>query len=99
MPYMYILRCVDDSYYTGSTLHIEKRLQEHNAGVGSNYTSKRVPVEMVYYEFYEKVSDAFYREKQVQGWSRKKKEALINEADELLPGLAKKSWKKKNSRE
>jgi len=96
MPYMYILKCVDGSYYTGSTWHLEQRIEEHNSGIGANYTSKRLPVELVYYEFYERVSDAFYREKQVQGWSRRKKEALIDGKPDLLPVLAKKIWKKKS---
>ena len=77
MPFMYILQCSDDSYYTGSTWNLERRLQEHKIGEGSNYTSKRLPVELVYVETYERVEDAFYREKQVQKWSRKKKAALI----------------------
>jgi len=93
---MYILKCVDGSYYTGSTWHLEQRIEEHNSGIGANYTSKRLPVELVYYEFYERVSDAFYREKQVQGWSRRKKEALIDGKPDLLPVLAKKIWKKKS---
>ena len=86
---MYILRCSDDSYYTGSTKNLEKRLWEHQSGLGTNHTKKRLPVKLVYYEEYDRVDEAFYREKQVQGWSRKKKEALINREFEKLPGLAK----------
>ena len=77
MPYMYILKCADNSYYTGSTWNLEKRLAEHQAGLGANHTRKRLPVELVYCEECERVEDAFAREKQVQGWSRKKKEALM----------------------
>ena len=77
MPYMYILKCSDDSYYTGSTWNIEKRVEEHNAGEGARYTSKRLPVELVYFEEYDRIDDAFNREKQIQGWVRKKKKALI----------------------
>ena len=76
--YMYILECCDGSYYTGSTVDLEKRLREHKAGEGANHTKKRLPVKLVYYEVYARIDEAFYREKQVQGWSRKKKEALIN---------------------
>jgi len=85
---MYILECSDGSYYTGSTNNLELRLQQHQSGIGANHTKKRLPVSLVYYEEYQRVDEAFYREKQVQGWSRKKKEALINGQSELLPELA-----------
>ncbi|WML91045.1 GIY-YIG nuclease family protein [Thiothrix lacustris] len=88
MPYMYILKCVDDSYYTGSTWNMEKRLAEHQSGMGARHTAKRLPVELVYCEFYDRVDEAFYREKQVQGWSRKKKEALIASDTNALHQLA-----------
>ena len=71
--YMYILKCSDGSYYTGSTRELEKRVMEHNMGMGSNYTRKHRPVELVYFEEFQRVDDAFAREKQVQGWSRAKK--------------------------
>ncbi len=77
MPYMYILKCADGSYYTGSTWNLERRLAEHQSGLGANHTAKRLPVELVYCEEYDRVTDAYNREKQVQGWSRKKKEALL----------------------
>jgi len=86
--WMYILECSDGSYYTGSTTDLERRLAQHQAGEGANHTKKRLPVKLVYFEKYEKIDEAFYREKQVQGWSRKKKEALINGTPELLPQLA-----------
>ena len=57
-------------------------------GEGANYTKKRLPVTLVYYEIYTRIDYAFYREKQVQGWSRKKKEALIKRKFEDLPELA-----------
>jgi putative endonuclease len=87
--YMYILKCADGSYYTGSTYDLEYRLEQHRAGEGSNYTRKRLPVKLVYYEEYDTIYEAFSREKQVQGWSRKKKEALIFGHPEALPNLAK----------
>ena len=77
MPYMYILECADGSYYTGSTKDLERRLWEHQNGLGANHTAKRLPVKLVYCEECDRIDDAFYREKQVQGWSRKKKEALM----------------------
>ena len=77
MPYMYILECADGSYYTGSTKDLERRLWEHQNGLGANHTAKRLPVKLLYCEEYDRIDDAFYREKQIQGWSRKKKEALM----------------------
>ena len=85
---MYILECSDGSYYTGSTTNLELRLQQHQNGEGANHTKKRLPVTLVYYEEYSRIDEAFYREKQVQGWSRKKKEALINGTPQLLSQLA-----------
>ncbi|MFZ5948055.1 MAG: GIY-YIG nuclease family protein [Stygiobacter sp.] len=85
---MYILECADGSYYTGSTKDLERRLWEHQNMLGANYTKKRLPVKLVYYEEYLRIDEAFYREKQVQGWNRKKKEALIKGKPELLPKLA-----------
>ena len=86
--YMYILECSDGSYYTGSTIHIDVRLDQHNAGLGANHTKKRLPVELKYFEKYDRIDTAFYREKQVQGWSRAKKEALIEGRFTDLPDLS-----------
>jgi putative endonuclease len=85
---MYILACADDSYYVGSTIDIDKRLNEHQGGKGANYTKNILPVKLVYYEMFQNIGDAFYREKQVKGWSRKKKEALINDQQDGLPNLS-----------
>lgn len=93
--YMYILKCSDGSYYTGSTKDIERRLWEHQHQIGAKYTKSRQPVELIYYEEYDRIDKAYYREKQVQGWRRQKKEALINGCPELLPQLAKKVFRKK----
>jgi putative endonuclease len=87
--YTYILLCADESYYVGSTKDIERRLWEHQTGIGANHTKNRLPVKLVYFEVYPRIDTAFYREKQIQGWSRKKKEALINGNPALLPELAK----------
>ncbi|AXT49479.1 GIY-YIG nuclease family protein [Aquimarina sp. BL5] len=86
--YMYILECSDGSYYTGSTKDLDKRLQQHQNGEGANHTKKRLPVRLIYYEQYDRIDTAFYREKQVQGWSRAKKEALMNGDLNTLPGLS-----------
>ena len=85
---MYILHCSDDSYYTGSTIDLEKRIQQHQHCEGANFTRKHLPIELVYFEEYDRIDEAFHREKQVQGWSRKKKEALINGNPEKLHDLS-----------
>ncbi len=87
--YMYTLECVDGSYYTGSTNNLELRLIQHKNGEGANHTRKRLAVELIYYEEFERIDEAFYKEKQVQGWSRAKKEALIRGRNEELPLLSK----------
>lgn len=86
--FMYILECADNSYYTGSTNDLERRLWEHQNYFGANYTKKRLPIKLVYFEEYERIDEAFYREKQVQGWSRKKKEALIKGLSDDLKKFA-----------
>lgn len=86
--WMYILLCADGSYYTGSTNDLERRITQHQMGEGANHTKKRLPIKLIYYEEYGRIDLAFYREKQIQGWSRKKKEALISGAPELIPLLA-----------
>ena len=98
MAYMYILKCDDGTFYTGSTVDLEKRIEEHQGGRGANYTARRIPVELVYYEVYESVADAFNREKQVQNWSHAKKRALIEENYCDLSILAKKKFGKPASR-
>lgn len=85
---MYILKCSNGNYYTGSTNNLELRLQQHKNGEGSNYTKKYLPVELVYFEEYQRIDIAFYREKQIQGWSRKKKKALINGIENNLHKLS-----------
>ena len=77
MPYLYILECADGSYYTGSTWDLEKRLWEHQNGLGAKHTAKHLPVKLLYCEECERIEDAYTREKQIQGWSRKKKQALM----------------------
>ena len=77
--YVYILKCNDNSYYTGSTNNIEKRFWEHQNFEGAKYTKNKLPLELVYIEEFEKIEEAFYREKQIQGWSRLKKESLIQQ--------------------
>ena len=92
--FTYILLCNDGSYYTGSTKDIDHRLKQHQNGEGANHTKKHRPVELVYFEEYDRIDDAFYREKQIQGWNRKKKEALIKGEITILPLLAKKVFRR-----
>ena len=87
--FMYILLCSDGSYYTGSTTNLELRLMQHEMGEGSSHTKKHLPVKLIYFEEFERIDLAFLREKQVQKWSRKKKEALMNGELDLLHELAK----------
>ena len=94
MAWMYILECADGSFYVGSTRNLDQRMMQHQSGRGSRYTSGRLPVKLVYGEEYDRVADAYSREKQVQNWSRAKREALINGEYEKLPPLAKKKFQK-----
>jgi putative endonuclease len=75
--YVYILECSDGSFYTGSTIDLDKRIKEHEDGKGANHTKKRLPIILIYFEKFTRIDEAFYREKQIQGWSRNKKTALI----------------------
>lgn len=76
--WLYILKCADGSYYTGTTrADLDKRVAEHQAGTFEGYTSTRLPVVLVYSEFFERITDAIAAERRIKGWSRAKKEALI----------------------
>lgn len=88
MPFVYILECADGSYYVGSTRHLEKRFAEHSTGLGAAYTRRRLPVKLVFAEEYQRIDDAYFREKQIQGWSRAKRQALIRRAFDDLPALS-----------
>ncbi len=90
MPYVYILECSDGTYYTESTFNLEKRFWEHENFVGANYTRKRQPLKLVFCEEFERVDEAYLREKQVQGWSHAKKKALIEKNYLKIRELAKK---------
>ena len=87
--FVYIVRCSDGSYYTGITSNLENRIHKHNAGTFKGYTSSRLPVELVYSNFFKNVKDAIHAEKQIKGWSRAKKEALIKGDFDSLVMLSK----------
>ena len=87
--YVYILLCTDNSYYTGVTNDLETRFLYHQMGYDPNaYTYNRRPVEIVYYTEFDDINQAIAFEKQLKGWSRKKKEAVINDEWEKLPNLS-----------
>ena len=90
MPYMYILECNDRSLYVGSTRNLDERLWQHSQGEGSEYTRRRLPVRLLYHEYYDRIADAFSREKQVQGWGRAKRLALVHGQFEKLTPLSRK---------
>jgi len=92
--YLYILKCSDDSYYTGHTDDIERRLSEHFKGEMACYTKKRLPIELVHMQEFPTRYEALSAERQVKRWSRKKKEALIQDNWEELQRLAKKNFLK-----
>lgn len=76
--YTYILRCKDDSLYTGWTNNLEKRIQNHNAGKGAKYTRARRPVKLVYYEKFQTKQEAMRREWEIKQLTRKDKLKLIH---------------------
>jgi putative endonuclease len=87
--YLYILLCADGSYYTGTASKgLEARVGEHNAGSFDGYTSTRRPVQLVYAEWFDRITDAIAAERRVKGWSRAKKEALIRGDFQALPKLS-----------
>ena len=94
--FVYILECADNSFYIGLTNNIKRRVLEHSTGYYTNsYTSKRLPIELLYKEIYNCPYNARNREVQLKGWSRAKKIALIENDFDELPGLSKKVFKRK----
>jgi len=98
MPYyVYILKCSDNSYYTGVSRDPLIRTYHHNYGIIKGYTSKRLPVILVFSEGFNQVYDAISAEKQIKRWSRAKKEALISGDIELLKFLSRSRTKSHGS--
>ena len=88
--FTYILRCRDGSYYVGSARgDLERRVAQHQDGEFGGYTSTRLPVELVWHESYQRITDAIEMERRVKGWSRAKKEALIKGDYDRLALLSK----------
>lgn len=90
MPFMYILECSDRSLSVGSTWDLDRRLAQHQAGEGGVYTKNRLPVRLLHFEHYERIENAFLREKQVQRWGRAKRLALVKGQTEKLKPLSRK---------
>jgi putative endonuclease len=87
--FVYILRCADGSYYVGSTrTSLAARVAEHNIGRYGGYTMSRRPVVLAWSQEFDRITDAIAAERQIKGWSRKKKEALISKNFDALRGLA-----------
>ena len=92
--YVYILKCSDETFYTGITSNLDKRIIEHKSGKHKDsYTYSRRPVSLVFYAEFTEPSKAIEIEKQIKKWSKAKKEALINNEFEKLPNLSKKKFK------
>jgi putative endonuclease len=89
--YVYMLCCADDSFYVGSATgdDLELRIAQHQTGAYPGYTSKRRPVRLVWSERFDRITDAIAAERQIKGWSRAKKEALIRGDWSSLQQLAK----------
>jgi putative endonuclease len=88
--YVYILKCSDNSYYTGVTNDLDRRLQEHNKGIEKDcYTYNRRPVKLVFCEMFDSPEAAILFEKKIKGWTRIKKESLIEGSWNKLHELAK----------
>jgi putative endonuclease len=90
--WLYILLCADGSYYVGTTRgDLERRFAEHQSGAFGGYTARRRPVTLVYYQQFQRITYAIAAERQVKGWRREKKEALIRGDFDLLPALSRRS--------
>jgi putative endonuclease len=90
--FLYILLCADGSYYAGTARQgLERRVAEHNAGAYRGYTASRRPVVLVFSQWFVHITDAIAAERQVKGWSRAKKEALIRGDFEALKLLSRRS--------
>jgi len=86
--WVYMLRCADGSYYVGHTDDLEKRVTEHEAGATGAYTATRLPVRLVFADEFPSREEAIAAERQIKGWSRRKKEALIQRNWTVIRHLA-----------
>ncbi len=72
-----MLRCADGSFYVGCTTDLDSRIGQHLAGTMGGYTAARLPVQLVWVEEFQHIDDAIAVERQIKGWSRAKKIALV----------------------
>jgi putative endonuclease len=90
--YLYILRCSDGSYYVGATrANLEQRIAEHQTGSFNGYTARRRPVTLVFDQYFDRIEGAVSAERQIKGWRREKKEALIRGDFAALPALSRRA--------
>jgi putative endonuclease len=100
MGFVYMLRCQDGSYYVGSTrATLEQRVSQHNAGTFGGYTAKRRPVELVWAQEFQRITDAIDCEQQLKGWSRAKKEAVIGADWQTVRALSGSAYRRAAVRE
>jgi len=93
-PFVYMLRCKDGSYYVGSTrTSLERRVVEHNEGRYPGYTKSRRPVELVWWQEFQQITDSIAAERRIKGWSRAKKEALAMRRYDLVSLFARRKPK------
>jgi predicted GIY-YIG superfamily endonuclease len=94
--YVYILRCADGAYYVGSAQQgLDRRLAEHHAGTFDGWTAARRPLKLVYAQEFDQITDALAAERKIKGWSRKKKQALIDGRFDDLPGLSGSAYRRR----
>ena len=95
MPVVYILECADGSFYTGSSRDLPRRFDQHSTGRGAAYTRHRLPVTLVWHSELARMDDAFLWEKRIQGWTRAKKQALIDGRYDDLAGWSSRERKRR----
>jgi predicted GIY-YIG superfamily endonuclease len=98
MPFVYILRCADGSYYTGSTIDLEMRMAQHQTGYFKGYTSSRLPVALIWQQEFATEHEAFISERQIKGWSRAKNEALIHGDIDAIHEIVKTERKRRETK-
>jgi putative endonuclease len=93
--YIYMVRCADNSYYVGSATgdDLQPRIDQHNSGAFPGYTFRRRPVVLVWSERFDRITDGIAAERQIKGWSRAKKEALIQDDWPKISRLSRRSGK------
>jgi predicted GIY-YIG superfamily endonuclease len=95
--WVYILRCADDSFYTGHTDDLEKRVAQHQAGEIHGYTHNKRPLTLIYSQDFPSRIEALQMEQQIKGWTRAKKQALIDGDWEALSTLARSTLRRAQS--